>query len=258
MIRKRTFQNKKKADVYHEQRFFPAGNYTWTVPNGCTSVDVFLVGGGGGAGNVAAAGSGYTKCFKSDYSGHRDGGAVSVTPGQSISVRVGSGGNSRTGEDTEGDDGGYSQFKNSSYRANGGGAGRYYRTSSYNGYAGDGGSGGSGWPGTPGSDGSDGTEEAGAIPGGKGQGYTTRDFGEPNGKRNAGGGACNRGDTNRGGESDYTEGSGGDAESDDPNSSHYRYTYGGGGYGGGAAGASYATDMNPGGDGTVLIRYYSY
>lgn len=46
MIRKRTFQNKKKADVYHEQRFFPAGNYTWTVPNGCTSVDVFLVGGG--------------------------------------------------------------------------------------------------------------------------------------------------------------------------------------------------------------------
>lgn len=29
-------------------RFYPAGNYTWIVPEGCFSVDVFLVGGGGG------------------------------------------------------------------------------------------------------------------------------------------------------------------------------------------------------------------
>lgn len=28
-------------------RFYPAGNYTWIVPEGCFSVDVFLVGGGG-------------------------------------------------------------------------------------------------------------------------------------------------------------------------------------------------------------------
>lgn len=27
------------------KRFYPAGNYTWIVPRGCTSVDVFLVGG---------------------------------------------------------------------------------------------------------------------------------------------------------------------------------------------------------------------
>lgn len=33
-------------------RFYPAGNYTWIVPEGCFSVDVFLVGGGG-----------YTKTF---------------------------------------------------------------------------------------------------------------------------------------------------------------------------------------------------
>lgn len=25
-------------------RFYPAGNYTWVVPGGCTEVDVFLVG----------------------------------------------------------------------------------------------------------------------------------------------------------------------------------------------------------------------
>lgn len=24
-------------------RFYPAGNYTWTVPPGCTEVDVFLL-----------------------------------------------------------------------------------------------------------------------------------------------------------------------------------------------------------------------
>jgi hypothetical protein len=32
------------------KRFYPAGNYTWTVPDGCEEVDVFLVGGGGGSG----------------------------------------------------------------------------------------------------------------------------------------------------------------------------------------------------------------
>lgn len=255
MIRKRTFQNKKKADVYHEQRFFPAGNYTWTVPNGCTSVDVFLVGGGGGAGNIASGGSGYTKCFKSASSGYRTGDAVPVTPGQSIPVVVGSGGDSYTGEDIEGNPGTYSQFKSSTYRAGGGGAGRYYYTGSYNGYAGDGGSGGAGWPGNPGSDGSDGYGGS-RIPDGSGQGYTTRDFGDSSGKRNAGGGGCNRGATNQGGASDYTQGKGGDASGDDPN--HPHSSYGGGGYGGGAAGISYATRMNPGGDGTVLIRYYSY
>lgn len=46
MIRKRTFYGQKVAGVFHQERFFPAGNYTWKVPNGCTSVDVFLVGGG--------------------------------------------------------------------------------------------------------------------------------------------------------------------------------------------------------------------
>lgn len=33
-------------------RFYPAGNYTWIVPDGCFLVDVFLVGGGGGGGGV--------------------------------------------------------------------------------------------------------------------------------------------------------------------------------------------------------------
>ena len=38
-------------------RFYPAGNYTWVVPGGCTEVDVFLVG-GGGAGHNGSGGDG--------------------------------------------------------------------------------------------------------------------------------------------------------------------------------------------------------
>lgn len=74
------------------KRFYPAGNYTWTVPAGCTEVDVFLVGGGGGAFDLSAGGGGYTKTYKNDTSGYRDGDAIRVTPGQSIPIIVGKGG----------------------------------------------------------------------------------------------------------------------------------------------------------------------
>lgn len=47
MLRDRTFNRKKEATVFHQERFYPSGNYTWQVPEGCESVDVFLVGGGG-------------------------------------------------------------------------------------------------------------------------------------------------------------------------------------------------------------------
>nr|DAX75770.1 MAG TPA: hypothetical protein [Caudoviricetes sp.] len=87
---------------------------------------------------------------------------------------------------------------------------------------------------------------------GYGQGHTTRDFGESSGKRNAGGGGCGRSwdngilkdpATNKGGVSDYTEGSGNTTSS----------FYGdGGGYGGGGG------PYSEGGDGTVLIRGYKY
>ena len=58
MLRRRTIGSKKL--VFFQKRFYPAGNYTWTVPAGCREVDVFLVGGGGGAfdfaGKTPAAG----------------------------------------------------------------------------------------------------------------------------------------------------------------------------------------------------------
>ena len=37
-------------------RFYPAGNYTWIVPDGCFLVDVFLVGGGGGGSSAGGGG----------------------------------------------------------------------------------------------------------------------------------------------------------------------------------------------------------
>lgn len=48
---------------------------------GCTEVDVFLVGGGGG--------SGYTKTYKRNNIGIKQGSQISVTPGQEINIIVG-------------------------------------------------------------------------------------------------------------------------------------------------------------------------
>ncbi len=262
-MRRRTLGSKKLVDK--EIRF--TSSTSWTIPAGYKSIDIFLVGGGGAGGNwvtwghtPGGPGSGYTKTFKKDSIGVKQGNQVSVVPGQSIEIIVGKGG--------EGlyygypDTGGYSQFMNSNYRANGGnpsGNGLLNGENSTGGpyTGGNGGSGGSvdqlGDEFYAGSDGSDApgiTDDNGVYHqpgtkygGGKGQGYTTRDFGEPTGKRNAGGGGADRNrDNGNGGESDYDEGCG-----------TGQGTRKSGGYGGGGCG-SYGT----GGDGTVLIRYYAY
>lgn len=263
MIRKRTFYARRVADVFHQERFYPSGSYSWSVPEGCTSVDVFLVGGGGGTGNIASGGGGYTKTYKSSTSGYRDGGPITVSAGQRISIIVGSGGDSVDSEDAKGYDGGYSQFMSSSYRANGCSGGEYaFVRPNYYGSCGDGGGGGCGWfNGTPGSDGV-GSSGGSRIPSGESQGHTTRDFGESSGSRNAGGGGSGRGagtqgiNTNAkvdGGASDYSAGTGSYCIDDEGHRVN-----GGGGYGGGASGGAMMTYYGPGGDGTVLIRYYAY
>lgn len=73
--------------------------------------------------------------------------------------------------------------------------------------------------------------------------HTTRDFGEPTGKRNAGGGGSDRNiNGGMGGEPITTK----DAEHGNGNRKS-------GGYGGGGCGT-----YGNGGDGTVLIRYWAY
>lgn len=257
-MRRRYLEDKEKQLFI--KRFYPAGTYTWIVPNGCEEVDVFLVGGGGGSGNGSGGGSGYTKTYKKDNIGVKQGPQISVTSGQEITIIVGKGGAGLYYGYPE--KGGFSQFMNSSYRAEGGnpsGNGLLNGENSTGGpyTGGNGGSGGSvdqaGSEFYADSDGSDApgitTDDGIYHPpgtkygGGKGQGYTTRDFGEPTGKRNAGGGGADRNkDGGMGGASDYTEGSG-----------TGRGSRRSGGYGGGGCG-SYGN----GGDGTVLLRYYAY
>lgn len=45
---RRRFEYKERELEDFLIRFYPAGNYTWIVPDDCFLVDVFLVGGGGG------------------------------------------------------------------------------------------------------------------------------------------------------------------------------------------------------------------
>lgn len=115
MLRRSINNNNKREKQLFIKRFYPADTYTWTVPAGCEEVDVFLVGGGGG-GYDGSGGGGYTKTFKAATTGYRDGGAITVTPGETITIVVGAGGTHRN-------KGGYSQFKSSNYRASGGGTG---------------------------------------------------------------------------------------------------------------------------------------
>ena len=49
----------------YQERFFPAGTYSWTVPEGCYATDVFLVGGGAGSSTGHGGGGGYTMTQKS-------------------------------------------------------------------------------------------------------------------------------------------------------------------------------------------------
>lgn len=241
---RRRYKNKVLGIHRVLHRFFPAGNYTFTPPIDVTKIDVFCVGGGGAGVDATfkvsdgrGGGGGYTKAFRgtghptpgtwvydSDgYSG-RDGNAISVKRGEEIEIIVGKGG---IGSDAPG---GFSQFKNSTYRADGSADGNGGSGGTYNGVGGsDGGTVETAWYGT-------------------GQGHTTRDFGEATGGRNAAGG----GTSITAAVSDYSEGSG-------FNSTYPGYRGGGGYGGGGAAGAdnTYGRTAGNGGDGTVLLRYYT-
>ena len=272
-MKRRVMMGKKKLQLF-TKRFFPAGTYTWVVPAGCTEVDVFLVGAGGGCGFTnqwgawGGGGGGYTKSFRGrgyvkpssgtwmgTYDDGRDGNAIAVVPGQQIQIIVGAG--------VAGGTGGFSEFMNSSYRAEGGKAGGYWAT------GGSGGSGGStsedeGLNSNGGSDGSDGYGEINGP--GSGQGHTTRDFGESTGKRNAGGGSSIYNDNYPqpfGGISDYNEGTGEYYENTNTDQPCFHSGFPGGGYGGGAGPTidtswSSGWKATKGGDGTVLIRYWAY
>lgn len=150
-------------------RFLTSGTLTFTNLRGAANgIDVFLVGGGGNGGRNSASnsttgcpggGGGYTKTQK----------AISVTTTGTYSITVGgSGGNT-------------SAF---GYTAN---AGKNASQWSAGGNGGSGGGGGT-YGGNGGSNGGNGETVNSNQPGGKGQGSTTREFGESTGTLYSGGG----------------------------------------------------------------------
>ena len=115
---------------------------TWTVPDGVTSVNVFLFGGGGGGGSNA-----YSEGEQRAKGGGGGGGYMAkstftVTPKQSINVTIGAGG-------AVGQAGGTTSF-GSLLSAQGGSAGENARVDGTDGYGGKGGDGGSGGAGSTG------------------------------------------------------------------------------------------------------------
>ena len=149
---------------------------------GENGIDVFCVGGGGGAPRYCGgAGGGYTKTEKK----------VAVEAGKGYTIVVGAGGPSKTDHTNGGDGGTTSAF---GVEANGGkGAiwadireGDASKMYAYR-IGADGGSGGGGYAGAGGKDGANG-EPGESNSGGKGQGTTTRAFGESSGTLYSSGG----------------------------------------------------------------------
>ena len=168
-----------------------SGTLTFTDLRGTSSIDVFLVGGGAGSNSKTTStdygtvhsgggGGGYTKTQKS----------VSVSANSAISVSIGAGGGA-------GSSGGTTTVtvNGSTYSASGGAAGGAPWFNGNNTVCGDGGSGGSGGGsassggfagGSGGSDGGNGRSgksnvfPTGSV--GRGQGTTTRAFGESSGE----------------------------------------------------------------------------
>lgn len=202
--------------------------------------DAFCVGGGSsGATNGGGGAGGYTSTVRNQ------------TLGNTLSVYIGSGGSASSNHSQGGSTrivgasiqctanggGSISSGQSTSYGADGGSGGGSRGNSSY--YAGDGGS-----------DGSNGG--AGQLnSGGKGQGTTTRAFGEPDGELFAGGGGAGSSTSYSGGSGGA--GGGGDAGRSGPNLYDAKSGQFGTGGGGGAA-ANSNTANGAGGSGVAMIR----
>ena len=173
-------------------RFLTSGIFTVTKMHGWNGrIDLFIVSGGGGgcAGisgqytNGGAGGAGYTLTEKNIF----------VEEGIPYQIDIGSGGAERTKGGTS------SAFTKTIT----GGTGASNQTGAPGGSGGGAGRGGKG-----GSDGSDGGKGTEGEAGGKGQGSTTKEFGEENGTLYAGGGGGVGASAGAGGGKDNTGGGG--------------------------------------------------
>lgn len=209
-------------------KFLTSGVFT---PKKNMAIDAFLVGGGGGSqggpsstARTAGAGGGYTATHK----------AINLIAGTAYNIVVGAGGvgnnaggqTSAFGNSVDGGSPGGEADSGTAYGGSGGSGGGKADSGVYGAYAG-------------GSDGNNGGGHSAFSPNnGKGQGTTTREFGEPDGDLYAGGGGGHKKDSNA---------AGGDGGGADGGQSAQDNT-------GGGAGGSLKQTTTSGGSGIVVIR----
>lgn len=161
------------------------GTYYWDVPDGVKQIDVFVCGGGGAGGSPnttgmpvsRGGGGGFTATYKrrDNYDGlsnyAKQGDAIPVAPGETLTIVVGNGGAPVSG--STGGSGSASSVRRGStvlMAVNGGAGGLTHGTSGTS--TGAAGGSNSGYP-TSGT-----TGTAGGSDGNPGQGFTTRPFAE--------------------------------------------------------------------------------
>ena len=243
----------ENGDHSYKVKFLTSGSLVFTAPVGYA--DIFLVGGGGGAGGIYDT-------WNTSWAGSGGGGGgytltqnrVLLSPGTTYSIVVGAGGTGSNTSNTAGTDGGATSAFGYSVA---GGKGTIYTTGSSFGRGGAGGSGGgcgNGYysisgGGDGGSDGGDGG--TGGAAGAAGQGITTREFGESTGTLYAGGGGG-------GGSGAGGAGGGGAAgiASIDWNGVNGTANTGGGGGGACGIGVDGYGKGGDGGSGIIVIRRY--
>lgn len=243
---------------------------TWVAPAGVTSVSVVAIG-GGGAGHA----------YSSRSSGGGGGGLgwknnIAVTPGQSYTVVVGTGGAAKTSSSTaQANSGGDSYFINTSTVVGYGGTGGKYNALAAGGsYVGDGGGAGGTAPATASY--ASGGGGAGGYSGNGGAGGTTNGGSGGNGSGGGGGGGGGSGSADASGAGGGTGvlgegsngtggagstgnaqpgtgGSGGTNGSASPGSTALPSTGGNYGGGGGAVDVGTVGENGPGGNGAVRI-----
>jgi len=249
--------------------FATIGTCTWDVPTGITSVQTLVLAGGGGGGSDNGGGGGAGGLIYDT--------TVSVTPGASMTVVVGSGGLGATGASTQASNGGNSSF-GSLVAFGGGGGGSIDNTAGR-----DGGSAGGRAANrngaaegaiattSPSQGNNGGAKNSGGFGGGGGGGASGA--GSNGGSNIGGNGGAGRAISITGTSVTYAGGGGGGGDS---NTAGTGGTGGGGngstrgdtyptkgtdglGGGGGAAGGSVAGGLGfPGGSGVVIVRYTPY
>ena len=223
-------------------KFLTSGTLTFTnLGTGVNGIDVFLVGGGGGGrtgsqsvNGAGGGGGGYTTTKK----GH------TISAGSSYNIVIGAGGATNSNGGTSSAFG----FSAAGGKYGSPGSSNFGVEVAIGGNGGSGGGGGTsyqGYGGNGGSNGSNGSNGTGGN-GGKGQGTTTREFGESDGTLYAGGGAGTEGKAGAGGGGVYNNTN---------NSDNYYVANGTANTGGGGGGGAFNfIKGGTGGSGIVVIR----